>query len=163
MSTITTEKSTNYIFRPVLKTRPKKSFPYSLDPVNPRKDGKFMIGGYWLSQHHMILDMMANEILEHFERISNKGTIFKSHYDKQVIEEAEEIDVELLRFLSKPENYKKDEKGFKTKIDEVYGATLLLNERELIKKYIFLNGMTSNDLYKLVKETSETLVKIPYG
>jgi hypothetical protein len=162
MSTIATEKTANYIFRPVLKTRPKKTFPYTLESVDPKKDGKFMIGGYWLSQHHMILDMMANEILEKFERVLNKGDIFKSHYDKKVIEDAEEIDYELLRYLSSQENYKKDEKGFKDKLDEVYGATLLLNEKDLIKKYIFLNGMTSNDIYKLIKETSETLVKIPY-
>ena len=49
--------------------------------------------------------------------------------------------------LSNQENYKKDEERIQgISYDEVYGATLLLNEKDLIKKYIFLNGMTSNDI-----------------
>lgn len=157
--TIGTEKTTNYIFRPVLKTRSQKQFPHKLDPIDNRKDGILMIDNYWTAKHHMMLDVMTNEILLHFERRINKGKIITTHFDKKVTYEASKVAAEDLRYLARKENFMNNKSLFEQRIDAIDPQFLTLNEKELIKRYRFLNKMTSSQIYQLLKEISETRFK----
>ena len=159
MQTIATEKTTNYILRPVLKTRLKKEFPYKLDPVDNKKDGILMIDNYWTAKHHMMLDVLTNESLAYFEGRVNKGEIFTSHYKEKVMAEAAKISADDLRYLAKKENFVNNKSFFEQRLDAIEPEFLSLNEKELIKKYRFLNNMTSSQICQLLKDISETKIK----
>jgi len=156
MSTIACEKTTNYILRPVLKTRPKKKFPYSLEAVDPNKDGKLQLNSYWTCKHHMMLDVVVNELLGSFEQRTNEGTIFTSHFSDGVKEEAKDITVDDLNYFAKKANFEADPAGFKNRLNRITPEIISLHERDLIKKYDFLREMTSTEIYTLLKETAST-------
>jgi hypothetical protein len=156
MSTIACEKTTNYILRPVLKTRPKKTFPYSLDAVDPNKDGKLMLNAYWTSKHHMMLDVVVNELLGGFEKRANNGKIFGSHFDDKVNAEAKNITVDDLRYFSKKHNFETDRDEFRDRLNRITPEIVALHEKDLIKKYDFLGKMTSTEIFTLLKEIAST-------
>jgi hypothetical protein len=161
-TTITTEKTTNYILRPVLKTRPKKSFPYSLDPVDSKKDGLFRSDNYWTAKHHMMLDVIANELLKYFEMYSNKGDIYTNHYDARIKEEADKITIDDLRYFARVENFENDREGFKERVNQITYEVLILHEKELIKKYEFLRELTSAQIYSILNEVANTKFKFGF-
>jgi hypothetical protein len=161
-TTITTEKTTDYIFRPVLKTRPKKSFPYSLGPVNSKKDGYLMLDNYWTAKHHMMLDMVVNELLDDFERRTNKGNIYTNHHDDRIKKEAEDITVDELRYFGNRKNYEAYPQGFKDRLQDINFGIITLSEKEIIKKYDFLRRMTSTQIFKVLKEIASTKFKFGF-
>lgn len=156
MSTIACEKTTNYILRPVLKTRPKKTFPYALDAVVPNKDGKLKLNNYWTCKHHMMLDVVVNELLAWFEQRTNEGNIFTSHYKDGVREEAKDITVDDLNYFSTKKNFESDRVKFQDRLNKITPEIISLHEGDLIKKYEFLRGLTSTDIFTLLKDIATT-------
>ena len=162
MPTLATEKTTNYIFRPVLKTRPKKQFPYRLEPVDEKKDGLFMIDKYWTAKHHMMLDVLTNELLDGFQKRETKGDIITSHFSDIVKKEAKNIKVDDLRYFAHPKNYEQNKTQFKERIKAIDSELFTLHEKGLAKKYPFLSKMTSGQICQLLKGISETRFKCAF-
>ena len=156
MSTIACEKTTNYILRPVLKTRPKKTFPYSLDAVDPNKDGKLQLNNYWTCRHHMMLDVIVNELLGWFEQRDNEGNIFTSHFEDAVKKAAKDITVDDLNYFSRKANFESDRGEFLDRLNRITPEIMSLHEGGLIRKYDFLRKMTSTEICNLLKDIATT-------
>jgi hypothetical protein len=161
-STIASEKTTNYIFRPVLKTRPRKQFPYLLKAVDITKDGQLELDKHWRSRHHMMLDVLSNELLEAFQRRVSSGKIFTTHLDDSIKKEASGITEEELRYFSYKRNYEKDRAAFLARRDEMHSETIAVSELDLYLKYQFLRQMPSSEIHQLFNEMASTKFRCPF-
>jgi hypothetical protein len=161
-STIASEKTTNYIFRPVLKTRPKKTFPYLLNAVDTKKDGQLELDRYWTAKHHMMLDVLANELLENFQKRTNDGQIFTTHLDEIIRNEAMGLSEEMLNYFANKTNHEKDRATFVARRKEMKGETIAFSDYDLYLKYEFLRHLPPSEIHKLLMEMASTMFRCSF-
>jgi hypothetical protein len=107
----------------------------------------------------MMLDVVVNELLEGFERRTNKGNIYTDHRDDRIKKEAEDMTVKELSYLENRKNYENDPKAFIERVQKINFEIISLSEKEIVKKYEFLRGMTSTQIFTVLSEIASTKFK----
>ena len=167
--TIAVEKSSIYTLKPLLKVKKYpidfSNGPYFQKAFN-KKDCCNEVLGYWDEKNFMILDVIAQELLNKHYR----NDAPKDHFDPRVVhwvkckrhkldDHAFPVDVELLQMLDGTYEGESDQKSaVKEKANQSVFAKrnydILLSEKDLYMTYPFLQRYKSKQLCDLITQTS---------